>query len=268
MREIPKEQTGSVSSSRPHAQEGELPTLRVLLENGMPNGRRRWRLSAGFAFQTVLLGLVLVTPLLFTEPVDSKPPIEHVVVVYEPRSTGGVKDPHPTGGEVRPPQLASKPPEVYFKPSEIRPIEPTTMPVWGESPDSEGTAISLPHLGPGQTKGAGTGVGSEGSGPRTGPSVPGALVISKGVQGPRLLQQVKPVYPLVARQARVEGDVVLQALIGVDGRIQQIEVKKGHGALVAAAVGAVSQWVYEPTLLNDRPVPVLLEVTVQFRLRQ
>jgi protein TonB len=80
------------------------------------------------------------------------------------------------------------------------------------------------------------------------------------------IRRVEPVYPQLARQARVEGVVELEGVIGVDGRIHELKVKSGHPLLVKAALDAVSQWIYQPGTLNGDPVEVVAPITVTFRL--
>jgi protein TonB len=77
-----------------------------------------------------------------------------------------------------------------------------------------------------------------------------------------------PAYPPLARQARVAGTVRLEAIIGADGRIRQLRLVSGHPLLAPAALDAVRQWVYAPTLLNKQPVEVLTTVDVHFTLAQ
>ncbi|MGH9812080.1 MAG: energy transducer TonB [Candidatus Acidiferrales bacterium] len=81
-----------------------------------------------------------------------------------------------------------------------------------------------------------------------------------------MIHRVEPVYPRVAQIARIQGDVVLEALLDKDGRVRNVEIKSGHPSLAQAAREAVEQWVYEPTYLNGVPYPVLLTVKVEFRL--
>jgi len=81
-----------------------------------------------------------------------------------------------------------------------------------------------------------------------------------------LIRRVDPVYPALAKQARVSGVVELEGVIGVDGRVHELKVKSGPALLVKAAVDAVSQWLYQPTKLNGQPVEVIMPVTVTFRL--
>lgn len=75
-----------------------------------------------------------------------------------------------------------------------------------------------------------------------------------------------PVYPPLARQARVSGSVRLIAIIGRDGTVQQLQVVSGHPLLIGAAVEAVRQWLYHPTLLNGEPVEVICPIDVNFTL--
>jgi protein TonB len=81
-----------------------------------------------------------------------------------------------------------------------------------------------------------------------------------------LLNQTKPAYPFLAIQTRTQGDVVLRAIISKDGNVAELQVVSGHPLLVKAAVEAVRQWRYKPTLLNGEPVEVDTTITVSFRL--
>jgi protein TonB len=82
----------------------------------------------------------------------------------------------------------------------------------------------------------------------------------------RLVHRVDPVYPIIARQARISGAVELTGVIGTDGHIRELRVVKGHPFLANAALEAVRQWVYEPTLLNGEAVEVIAPITVNFLL--
>ena len=84
----------------------------------------------------------------------------------------------------------------------------------------------------------------------------------------RPIHRVEPVYPVLARQMRVAGVVELQGVIGTDGRIHELKVLSGHPMLVKAAVDAVSQWIYAPTILNGQAVEVAAPITVNFKLGQ
>ena len=75
---------------------------------------------------------------------------------------------------------------------------------------------------------------------------------------------VPPVYPALASKARVSGVVILEATLTAQGTVEQIRVVSGHPLLIEAAIDAVKQWQYEPTLLNGAPVPVILTAKVHF----
>ena len=86
------------------------------------------------------------------------------------------------------------------------------------------------------------------------------------VESANLIIQVKPEYPPLAKMARVQGSVRLEAVISTDGTIQNLRVLAGHPLLVKAAIDAVARWRYQPTLLNGDPVEVITEIDVNFTL--
>jgi protein TonB len=100
------------------------------------------------------------------------------------------------------------------------------------------------------------------------PKPTGPVRIKQGgiVTAASILSQTRPVYPALARQARIQGNVVLHAIIGKDGRVAQLEVTSGHPLLVQAALDAVKQWLYKPTLLNGDSVEVDTTITVTFTM--
>jgi protein TonB len=81
-----------------------------------------------------------------------------------------------------------------------------------------------------------------------------------------LIHKVQPAYPALARTARVQGTVVLQAVISKQGTIENLKVVAGHAMLVPAAIEAVRQWRYRPYILNNEPVEVETQITVNFSL--
>jgi protein TonB len=86
------------------------------------------------------------------------------------------------------------------------------------------------------------------------------------IEAPRIVTRVQPVYPSIAQASRVGGIVVIEALIGENGRVRDATVLRGHQLLKDAALDAVRQWVFTPTRLNGEPVAVLMTVTVVFSL--
>ena len=87
------------------------------------------------------------------------------------------------------------------------------------------------------------------------------------IQPPRKIFDVKPGYPQAALDARITGVVTIEATVGVDGTVTDAEVLKGVPELDEAALGAVRQWRFEPSLLNGEPVPVIIVLTVNFTLK-
>jgi len=92
--------------------------------------------------------------------------------------------------------------------------------------------------------------------------------VGGNVQQAKLVRQPKPVYPPLAKQARIQGVVRFTAIIGKDGTIQNLQLIQGHPLLVPSAQEAVKQWVYQPTLLNGEPVEVITQIDVNFTLSQ
>jgi TonB family protein len=101
----------------------------------------------------------------------------------------------------------------------------------------------------------------------TGPA-PERIRVGNMVQERNLITQVDPLYPPLAMQARIQGLVRFNVVIGKDGRVANMQLVSGHPLLVAAAQNAVGQWVYKPTLLNGEPVEVVTQVDVNFTLSQ
>jgi protein TonB len=102
--------------------------------------------------------------------------------------------------------------------------------------------------------------------PKFVPVTPQRVRISQGVTKGLLIHKEEPAYPTIARSARVQGDVVLSAVIDVNGQIQNLTLVSGHPMLVPAAIAAVKTWRYKPYLLNGQPVEVETMITVIFSL--
>ena len=93
------------------------------------------------------------------------------------------------------------------------------------------------------------------------------LRVGGTVRPPQKVRDVQPVYPQFALISRVEGVVIIEATIGADGRVMNASVLRSAHLLDHAALDAVRQWEFTPTLLNGVPVPVIMTVTVAFKLR-
>jgi TonB family protein len=99
------------------------------------------------------------------------------------------------------------------------------------------------------------------------PPPPAPVRVGGDIQAPQKVHNVSPQYPQIAQSARVQGVVIIEAVIGPDGSVQEARVLRSIPLLDAAALDAVRQWRYTPTLLNGVPVPVIMTVTVNFTLQ-
>jgi TonB family protein len=97
-------------------------------------------------------------------------------------------------------------------------------------------------------------------------ATPTRIRVGGNVQAANLIKKVDPVYPPLAIEARISGQVRFAVIIGKDGTVQNVQLVSGHPLLVAAATDAVKQYVYKPTLLNGNPVEVITQVDVDFAL--
>ena len=96
----------------------------------------------------------------------------------------------------------------------------------------------------------------------------GAMQVDSDVESALIVRKVAPVYPPLAKSARVAGAVRLSAVIGRDGTVQELHSLDGPALLIQAAMDAVKQWIYKPTLLNGNPVPVQTTIIINFTLAE
>jgi len=97
-------------------------------------------------------------------------------------------------------------------------------------------------------------------------ATPQRIRVGGNVQQARMIHMVQPVYPTIAKQAHIQGTVVLHAIIAKDGTVQELQLNGGPPLLVRAAMDAVKQWRYQPTMLNGEPVEVDTTISVIFSL--
>jgi len=210
--------------------------------------------------------MVVLVPLLTREPLPrvKTPPARIPDLVTLPRSAGG-------GGMVRPPAplrppRAAPPRSTVFVPSLLPMPEDESLDVPAtESTERVDGPPCLIGCDPGGVPGGGPGDGIVGTG--VAPAAPPAPIRTGGdIRPPLKVRNVVPPYPEVARVAHVQGDVALDCTISSEGRVVDVKILSGPILLQAAAVDAVRQWLYRPTLLNGVPVPVVMTVTVHFAL--
>lgn len=99
------------------------------------------------------------------------------------------------------------------------------------------------------------------------PLPPGTVRVGGEIAAPKKIHDVAPIYPQTARDSKVGGIVIIDAIIGTDGTVKDAKILRGQALLNQAALDAVSQWAFTPTLLNGAPVEVMMTVTVNFQLQ-
>lgn len=233
--------------------------------------RRPFAVALSFTGQVALVLLTIVFPLLRTEAIA---PGRLFGVVTAPKTRGEQETTPEKPNPVRPPGKAGL--HVFAVPV---PQEPSRVPQRilieddAPSPSAGGAGPASYGVLDGVVGAIATGVvPAQISAPPnlverpSAPAIPLQVRIGGKVQAAKLISQVMPVYPPLARQARISGTVRLEAVIGRDGRIKSLRVAAGHPWLVQAALEAVRQWIYQPTLLNGEPVEVLTQIEVNFKM--
>jgi periplasmic protein TonB len=237
-----------------------------LIESGGKLKTKRGMTTAiSFSFQVVLVGILVLIPLLFTEalpktqlmtflvapppPPPPPPPPAAAIKVVKQVQTDIVN------GQLRTPTKI---------PEKIQMIKEDEAPPPVMS--ASGVVGGVPGGIPGGQMGGVIG-GIISSAPMV-PKIatPQRIRVSQGVTQGMILRKVQPAYPPLARQARIQGPVVLQAEIGKDGSIQNLRLISGHPMLAPAAIEAIKQWKYKPYILNGEPVEVETTITFNFTL--
>lgn len=228
--------------------------------------RKRWTAAVSYSLEASAVLVLLALPLIHTDalPLDDSPKIyaptyrapEHVQVTtahelpHNSRRETAVINPLlppqriPTHIDMRP---DPNPPQVSGGPSCVGCIPVPTGEDARNNPVLEGAMRMPPVVTPRHTA---------------------PVARTSKSQESLLIRKVTPTYPPIAIQARVQGAVVLHAIIGRDGSVQQLQVVTGPALLTRAAVQAVQQWHYRPYLLNGEPVEVETQITVNFALNQ
>ncbi len=247
-----------------------------LLDSSVAQRKRRtWSTLLSFVLQLFLIGLLLLLPLWFTDvlpkqqlltlleapppppppppPAASTPSAAKVVKVTSNIANGRLRTPSRIPSRVQ-----------MIKEDEAPPPVAITGGVVGGVPGG------IPG---GQMGGVIGGIISSSSSlaavPRLSQPAPAVqrVRVSQGVTKGLLIYRVEPAYPPLAKQARIQGVVVMTAIIDKGGNVQNLQVVSGHPLLAPAAIEAVKQWRYKPFLLNGQPVEVETTVTVNFHVR-
>jgi protein TonB len=228
--------------------------------------KRGWTTLFSFLLEGLAIGFMILLPLIYTEALPKQQLMSFLVAPPPP--------PPP------PPPAAAEQIKVVKVESDIVNGElrtPTKIPqkikmITEDAPpppvsSTGGVVGGVPGGVPGGSLGGVIG-GIIGSAPVAVPkmAVPQRIRVSQGVAAGNLIQEVKPIYPPMAKMARVQGTVVLAAVISKQGTIENLKVISGHPMLIQAAVDAVQQWRYKPYLLSGEPVEVDTQISVVFTL--
>jgi periplasmic protein TonB len=227
---------------------------------------RGWTSIVSFILQVMIVGVMILIPLIFTEalpkgttmfmlvapppPPPPPPPAAAPVKVVKQIQTDIVN------GELRTPTKI---------PKKVQMIKEDEAPPPAMA--SAGVVGGVPGGVPGGSMGGVMG-SILNSTPTVAPKIatPQRVRVSSGVSTGMLVRKVPPTYPPLARQARIQGTVILQATISKEGAIENLQLISGHPMLAPAAIEAVKQWKYKPYLLNGEPVEVETQVQVNFTL--
>jgi periplasmic protein TonB len=238
-----------------------------LIESG---GRLRTKrgltTSLSFVLQVVLVGILVLIPLLFTEALPKTQLMTFLVAPPPP--------PPPPPPPAAAPIKIVKQVQTDIVNGQLR--TPTKIPEKvqmikeDEAPPPVMSAAGVIGGVPGGVPGGSMGgvIGGIISSTPVVPKVatPQRVRVSQGVTQGLLIRKIQPAYPPLARQARIQGSVLLQAEISKEGTIENLRLISGHPMLAPAAIEAVKQWRYKPYILNGEPVEVETQITVNFTL--
>jgi periplasmic protein TonB len=249
-------------------------SLNALLETGTPKSVRRSPLEwlAATGVHIVIIAALIIIP-LYTTGTIQLPNYDDTPLLAPPPAAPPPPPPAPARAVV--PHATSKHPNLTYTLGKV--TAPSSIPKT-ISLDNAAPAPDLPGVDggvPGGVAGGQLGGSLGGIAGGTGTSVPPPpprvaarriVRVGSNLKGPRQLYSVQPEYPILAKQERISGAVIVNAVIDEQGNVVQAHAVSGHPLLIPAALKAVLLWKYEPTLLNGTPVAVEMELTVHFSL--
>jgi periplasmic protein TonB len=224
-------------------------------------GSKKWyTVPVSIIVHTAIIGAVVIIPLMAADVLPTPPSMMAFVAAPPPPPPPPPPAPPPPAAAAPKPQPEVNPTAAPIEaPREIKPETGIESGVKGVIGGVEGGVIGGV---------AGGIVGGLEAAPPPPPPPPAAPVrVGGNIRAPQKTRDVKPVYPAIAQSARVQGVVIIEATIGPTGQVQEAKVLRSIPLLDAAALDAVRQWVFTPTLLNGVPVPVIMTVTVNFTLQ-
>jgi protein TonB len=229
----------------------------IVVSGEMQKTHKPWAVTLSAIVQTIILGVIIIIPLIYTEALP-KGMLNTFLVAPAPPPPP--PPPQPVVKEIRAPKIINI----------QKMVAPTVIPksiaiVKDEAP------VIYTNSGEGVAGGTGNVLGGLiGSGPAGPPppptATPSRIRVGGNVEAASLINKVTPQYPPIAKTAHVSGTVVLHAIIGKDGMIKELQYISGPPLLMKAAMDAVKEWRYKPTQLNGDPVEVDTTVDVVFTL--
>jgi protein TonB len=247
-----------------------------------PPTRKRWTVLLAFAGQIALIGILIVIPMLTVQAL----PLETLTAVLVAPPPPPPPPPPPAPASVAPrvahvviPRVN---PHALFAPKTV-PKTIATVPDLPQAPVEAAEIAGVPGGVPGGVAGGVVGgvlAGVLGAAPSVAPpppppppakpaaapAAPKVIRVGGQVEAAKVISAPPPVYPVLAKDARVWGEVKLDAIIGTDGHIEDLKVISGPPLLIEAAMDAVKKWTYQPTILNGQPFKVETLITVNFQL--
>ncbi len=222
-------------------------------------GKRRYTFLLSLVSHTLVIAAAIIVPLVATD--SARLPTPAGIIAFVGAAPLPPPPPPPRGGPPKTVSVANNAAAPVEAPHDITPESAIAS-----------TTESIAEI----ESGAGFVAGGESS-----PPPPPAPMLSRSalaaaraplrpggdIKAPVKVRNVTPVYPAIALATRVQGVVIIEATIGPTGTVQDARVLRSIPLLDAAALDAVRQWEYTPTLLNGEPIAVVMTVTVDFRLR-
>jgi protein TonB len=225
--------------------------------------RRSWTTLTSFALQVVVTAILLLIPLIRPIALPFLKPLATTVMLAPPPGPPPTAQSH----AIEHPAESNLAQGVLIMPRTI----PTHIRDIHEESGPPQVALSGSYVFGSTGEGSPEGILHSLGKPSSALPVPPPLAVahpprvSHMMEG-NLIRRVQPTYPPLARSARIQGQVVLAAIIGKEGSIEKLRVLAGHPMPVHAAVEAVSQWRYRPYILNSEPVEVETQITLNFSL--
>jgi protein TonB len=242
-----------------------------LLERRFNKSHRKGATTISFAIQVLIIAALVIAPMMFVEALPSRELVTVLVAPSPPppppppaAETPQVKVPkHKIESEVLDNGELRAPSHI---PKKIAMIKESAPP----PPSLSGVVGGVPGGVPGGVLGGVIGgivnSGSRPQLPKLVAAQPRRVRIPQGVSEGLLIHKVKPLYPEIAREARVQGPVVLKAVIAKDGTVQHLQLVSGNPMLVASAIDAVKEWRFRPYRLDGQPVEIETTITINFHL--